>query len=110
MTSGYRTANRRVEFHVELTGDPIIWTSHYEGSRPVRPEMVRLTFGHGDDGFFMEATITGPWLSKVNGRPLKAAKESHYAGPPDLWPEWLKVIAREHRPDGYSTHSGPIVQ
>ena len=104
----FRTVNRRVEFDIELIGEPFSWTNWREGSRPVQPEWVRLTFNHGDDGYSVDAAIRGPHLSKTTGKPLKAAPEMHYPGPPDLWPDWLAAIADRHRPESYAEHRGPL--
>lgn len=104
-TPEYRTVNRFVQYDIELTGNPVVWTDpSVEGCRPVSVESVRLRFGHGDDGFLMEANVQGPYLSST-GRPLKTRADD-YTGSPDRWPAWLKTLAEVHRPEGYATHSG----
>jgi hypothetical protein len=105
-TSGYRTVNRFVQYDIELTGEPVIWVSRHEAVPRVSVQSVRLRFGHGDDGFFMEANVQGPYLSRT-GKPLKARADD-YAGAPDLWPAWLAALAEEHRPSEYVTHLGPL--
>ena len=101
--SGYRTVNRFVSYDIELTGDPVVWTSRHS-ERSVLVKTVRLRFGHGDDGFFIEANVQGRYLSKT-GRPLKE-RADEYTGTSDLWPTWLKALADEHQAPEYAEHRG----
>jgi hypothetical protein len=103
---GYRTVNRFTQYDIEFTGDPVVWTSHREGARPVLVESVRLDFAHGDEGYSVSATIQGPYLSS-SGKPLKAQASDH-AGPVDFWPAWLRALADEHKPEAYAEHRGPL--
>jgi hypothetical protein len=101
----YRTATRRVEIEVEISGH-LVWKYPVEDARPVLVETVLLQYDHGDLGCCVSAKVRGAYLFR--GKPTKSRADDLAGFVYELWPAWLHELAETHRPERYLEHRGPI--